>query len=294
MNKRTVNISSLVLLLSLLSFLLEITMYYFIPNRVITILAASVISITLSHFFLETSMEYNSCFLHGSFMTITAVAFTVIVYLLQPNRWITYDYSMLALVLLNWIIPFGYCFFRDFFDRGPRFANYTFFFHGMSVVFLVIYFAALIKQLFITPVQPPYEELTFGAHNFVPFMASGEYLETTLNADKTIQPMITYLLEMIAFFVPFGFYAKVYTRRFSFFIRLIVYAGFPFILEFLQSITGIGRAHIDDYSLAVIGTLLGILIYTLVYKISYHFHKRDFLEDRTITKSLLFHFGGNL
>lgn len=294
MNKRAVNISSLVLLLSLLSFLLEVTMYYFIPNRAITVFVASVLSIGLSHFFLETSMEYNSCFLHGSFMTITAVAFTVIVYLLQPNPWITYDYSMLVLVLLNWLIPFVYCFFRDFFDRGPRFANYTFFFHGMSVVFLVIYFIALIKQLFVTPMQPPYKELAFGAHNFVPFMASGEYLENALENGENIRPMLLYLTEMVMLFIPFGFYAKVYTRKQPFFIRLFTALFVPFAFEMVQYLTGIGRAHIDDYALAMIGTLIGFLLYGVVFRFSYQFHKRDFLEDRTITKSLLFHFGGSL
>lgn len=156
MNKRSVNISSLVILLSLLSFLFEMCLYYFIPQHLITVAVAAIISLGLAHFFLESSLNYDYCFLHASFMTITSTAFTIIVYLMQPNVWIAYDYSLIALIIVNWFIPFGYCFIRDFCDRGPRFAEYLFFFYGMSILFLIIYAIALVKLLFVTPLLPPY------------------------------------------------------------------------------------------------------------------------------------------
>ena len=117
MNKRSVNISSLVILLSLLSFLFEMCLYYFIPQHVITVIVAGIFAIGLSHFFLESSLNYDYCFLHGAFMTITSTAFTIIVYLMQPNTWITYDYSMIALIIVNCFIQFAYSFIRDFCDR---------------------------------------------------------------------------------------------------------------------------------------------------------------------------------
>ena len=161
MNKRSVNISSLVILLSLLSFLFEMCLYYFIPQHLITVAVAAIISLGLAHFFLESSLNYDYCFLHASFMTITSTAFTIIVYLMQPNVWIAYDYSLIALIIVNWFIPFGYCFIRDFCDRGPRFAEYLFFFYGMSILFLIIYAIALVKLLFVTPLLPPYETMDF-------------------------------------------------------------------------------------------------------------------------------------
>ncbi|MCI8378365.1 MAG: hypothetical protein HFH72_07575 [Lachnospiraceae bacterium] len=294
MNKRAVNISSLVILLALLSLILEICLYYFIPQHFITVIVAAVISLGLTHFFLETSLDYDYCFLHAALMTIASLAFCMVVYLIQPNAWISYDYSLLALIVVNWLIPFAYCFMRDFSDRGPRFSDYLFFFHGMSVLFLAVYCIAIVKQLFITPFLPPFDSPAFGAHNFVPFMATGNYLERTISAGGDISSMIIYIIEMVVLAIPFGFYAKVYCRSFPFLGRLFIYLIVPFLLEGIQYLTGIGRADIDDYSLAMIGTVIGVVIYQLVYYISYETHKRDFLEDRTVAKSLLFHFGGNI
>ena len=64
MNKRSVNISSLVILLSLLSFLFEMCLYYFIPQHLITVAVAAIISLGLAHFFLESSLNYDYCFLN--------------------------------------------------------------------------------------------------------------------------------------------------------------------------------------------------------------------------------------
>lgn len=290
MNKRAVNISSLVILLALLSLISEICLYYFIPQHIVSVIAAAAISLALTHFFLESSLDYDYCFLHAALMTITSLAFCIVVSLMQPNQWISYDYSLLALVIVNWFVPFAYCFIRDFFDRGPRFADYLFFFHGMSILFLLVYLFAVIKQLFVTPLLPPYEVLSFGAHNFVPFMATGSYVESAISTGQDLGRIISYIAELIMLAIPFGFYAKVYCRKLPLFGRLAVYLLVPFLIELLQYATGIGRADIDDYALAIIGTIIGIIIYHVIYYVSYETHKRDFLEDRTVTKSLLFHF----
>lgn len=292
MNKRSVNISSLVILLSLLSFLFEMCLYYFIPQHLITVAVAAIISLGLAHFFLESSLNYDYCFLHASFMTITSTAFTIIVYLMQPNVWIAYDYSLIALIIVNWFIPFGYCFIRDFCDRGPRFAEYLFFFYGMSILFLIIYAIALVKLLFVTPLLPPYETMDFGAHNFIPFMATGNYIEDALSHHASITKMSTYILEMIVLGIPAGFYIRVFLRNQSITPRIFTYLFLPFLLEFIQFLTGIGRADIDDYTFYLIGILVGIAIYYIVYRISYEVHKRDFLEDRTVVKKL-WHFQDN-
>lgn len=294
MNKRAVNISSLVLLLALLSFILEVCIYYFIPQHYITVIVAAVVSLALCQFFLETSMEYNSCLLHTATMTIASLAFCVVVYMMQPNQWIQYDYWMLVLIFVNWAVPFIFCFIRDFVDRGPRFAGYLIFFHGMSAVFAVIYAVAIAKQYFITPLLPPYDRLDFGAHNFIPFMATGTYIENAISVGIDLTPMIVYIVEIILMFIPFGFYARIYCRHLPVVLRTLLYLAVPALIEMLQYILQIGRGDIDDFALAFIGTLIGIAIYHIVYSVSFEYHKRDFLEDRTVTKKLLFHFDGHI
>lgn len=290
MGKRAVSVSSLVILLALLSFIMEVCIYYFVPQHIVAVLVAMVVSVVLSHYFLEMTLDYDSCFLFASFMTISSAAFCIIVYLLQPNPWITFDYFLLVLVLVNWLFPFVYCFLRDFADRGPRFDGYIFFFHAMSAVFAVVYGLAVMKQFFVTPIEPPYEAVAMGAHSFVPFMSTGTYIELVLNQGKSLTTILAYILEVIVFAIPFGFYARVYTRFFSRGIRLLTYILVPFLVELLQILTGRGRGDIDDFALAMIGTLIGIAIYHLVYAACDEVNKRDFLEDRTVNKSLLFHF----
>ena len=63
-------------------------------------------------------------------MVITSLAFGIIVYIIQPNQWIIYDYSIVVLILANWLIPFIYCCIRDLFDRGPRFDDFNLFSTG--------------------------------------------------------------------------------------------------------------------------------------------------------------------
>lgn len=289
MNKRSVSISSLIILLSLLSFIFEVCLYYFIKEHFVTVLAAIAISLALTHYFLEKTMDYDSCFLQSAFVTICSAGFVVVIYLLQPNPWMEYDYWALVMVLVNWLVPFIYCFLRDFCDHGPRFGGYLFFFYGMSAVFGVIYVLMLVKQQFLTPLVPPYDVMEFGAHNFVPFMATGHYFESALNSGKNIFSMILYIIEMVAFGIPYGFYARAFTREFPLLLRLLIYLCGPFFIEVIQAVSGIGRGDIDDFAFGVVGLIIGVIIFRIVDHVSQYANKRDYLEDRTIVKNLLFH-----
>ena len=121
MNKRTVNISSLVLLLSLLSLITTMCLYYLVPMHYVSVIFAGVASVLLAHFFLESSLNYDYNFLHAASMTVSTLVFAIAIYVIQPNEWICFDFWLPCLVLANWIIPFLYCTLRDLFDRGPRF-----------------------------------------------------------------------------------------------------------------------------------------------------------------------------
>lgn len=282
MNVRTVNISSLVILLSLISLICEGFIYYFIPQHIWAIIFAIFCSLLLSHFFLETAFRYTYNVLHSAFMTIGTMIYAVIIYLIQPNQWISYDFSMVVLVLVNWLIPFLYCTLRDLCDPGPRFDGYHRYFHHMSIVLLLIYAFALIKQYYLTPIIPPYESLAFGAQNFVPYMATGSYLEEIIRMGQSPTSILCFLAEMIILFIPFGFYMRAYSGKWPFILRLFCYLAFPLILEISQYLFGIGRGHIDDYVSALIGTLIGILIYHAINSIFRIVAGRSFATERTI------------
>ena len=149
MNARTVNISSLVILLALLSLICEGFLYYFLPSPIWSIVFAVLVSLALSHFFLESSFSYSYNVLHAAFMTIGAFIYAVIVYCIQPNPWLHYSFYLVLLVLVNWLTPFLYCSIRDLYDTTPHFEGYRRFFIQMSIVLLVCYILALIKQYYI-------------------------------------------------------------------------------------------------------------------------------------------------
>ena len=83
MNKRTVNISSLVLLLSLLSLITTMCLYYLVPMHYVSVIFAGVASVLLAHFFLESSLNYDYNFLHAASMTVSTLVFAIAIYVIQ-------------------------------------------------------------------------------------------------------------------------------------------------------------------------------------------------------------------
>ncbi|MCH5267892.1 MAG: VanZ family protein [Lachnospiraceae bacterium] len=280
MNARTVNISSLVILLALLSLICEGFLYYFLPLQALTVVFAVMVSLILSHFFLETSLSYAYNAVYAAFMTIGTFIFSVIVYYIQPNQWLQYDFILVFIVLANWLTPFLYCTFRDLHDISPRFSGYNKFFRQMSILLLLCYIFALAKQYYLTPIVPPYQEGSFGAQNFVPFMATGSYLEEALRKNTTLFPLFCYILEMIFLYIPFGYYVSAYMKKIFFPVRLFLYLAYPAIMEMSQYIFGRGRAHIDDYTLALFGILIGSLIFHATCGIFRMVADREFLSPR--------------
>lgn len=280
MNKRAVNISSLVILLSLLSFIAEVCVYYFIPYHWISVAFAGITSLAISHFCLESSLDYDYSFIHASFMVISSLAFAAIIYIIQPNQWIQYDFSMVFLVLVNWLVPFFYSCLRDLFDRGPRFDGYHSFFRRMSSLFIVVFLFTIIKQYFLTPIVPPYEEMPFGAHNFVPFMATATYIETALRNDLSLLPLFAYVAEIICMGIPIGFFCRIYCNKLMLFFRLVIYFAIPIFLEILQDAAGLGRGDIDDVALSLMGILIGVILFHIMNGVYQSVSNRDFMMSR--------------
>lgn len=280
MNKRTVNIVSLAILLSLICIILEMCLYYFIPEHFITVIFASVASLFLSHFFLETSLNYDYNFIHSAFMVISSILFGAGVYVIQPNQWLKYDFWLVILVLMNWLIPFIYCSIRDLFDKGPRFDGYHVFFRRMSILFLTVYLLVILKQYFITPIVPPYPDAPFGAHNFIPFMSTGSYIETALKEGTNLFTLFAYIVEMVCMGIPFGYFFRTYCRKVPCVLRIFMYIAFPLILEGIQYKTGLGRASIDDYVMTLIGIVIGLVIFHLMNSLYQAMASRDFMIER--------------
>lgn len=225
-------------------------------------------------------LSYSYNVLHAAFMTIGAFIYAVIVYCIQPNPWLHYSFYLVLLVLVNWLTPFLYCSIRDLYDTTPHFEGYRRFFIQMSIVLLVCYILALIKQYYITPIVPPYKEPAFGAQNFVPFMATGNYLESALRNGSDLFPLICYLAEAVCLYIPFGYYICAYFLKWNYIFRLFLYLAFPAAMEISQAVSGLGRGQIDDYTLALLGILIGTLLFHAMNGIFRSFAGRSILFPR--------------
>lgn len=285
MNNRAVNISSLVILLSLVSFIAEACLYYLVNYHWISIVFAVIFSVGLSHFCLESSLNYGYSFLHAAFMVTITFIFSTVIYLIQPNQWIHYDFSMVVLVLVNWLVPFLYSNIRDMLDRGPRFDGFHLFFRRMSILFIVFFLFVLIKQYFLTPITPPYQELPFGAHNFIPMMTTASYIEFALKSHVSLAPLFCYIGEMVAIGIPIGFLVRIYGARLPFVLRLLIYVGIPVILELLQDRAGRGWGDIDDVTMSLFGILIGVILFYLLNGLSQSVSNREYMMSRSQTSN---------
>lgn len=284
MNVRSVNISSLVILMALLSFILEGFLYYFLYHPGWVLLLAAIVSLVLSHFFLETSFSYQYCFLYAAFMVISTLIYSIIIYCIQPNKLLPYGPALGWLVAINWLVPFLYCMIRDINDKGPRFDRFRLYLIRMTILYAIPYVVILLQKYFLHPIEPPYQKMPFGAQNFIPFMATGTYVETALAEGTNLTPLIQYMLIITALFIPYGFFFRVYMEKMFYPLRLLCYISFPLIMELSQYVIGIGRGHIDDFALALFGTCIGTLFYHLMNGIYHFWAGRDFAKDRTQIK----------
>ena len=110
MNKRTVNISSLVLLLSLLSLITTMCLYYLVPMHYVSVIFAGVASVLLAHFFLESSLNYDYNFLHAASMTVSTLVFAIAIYVLISGSHVLYLQTGL---FLSFIARFVTCLTED-------------------------------------------------------------------------------------------------------------------------------------------------------------------------------------
>lgn len=286
MKKKTVSISSLIVLLSLISLILEICIYYFVPQHWAAVAAAVIFSLGVTHFSLESSYDFKYSFVHCCFMVVGSFAFAAVIYIIH-SRWISYDFSMVALVLVNWLTPFIYSAVRDFNDHGPKYDNYILFFHECSILFGAVYLFVIIKQFFITPIAPPFSVKGFGAHDFVPYMSTGEYFENALKAGQPVTDEVRFLAELVFIGLPAGFYIAFYLKEMLLVPRIILYVLFPVLLEVIQFGYGFGTASIDDVFTMLAGELLGIIIYHIVDGIYHCSTKRHFMESRDTINGFL-------
>ena len=93
-------------------------------------------------------------------------------------------------------------------------------------------------------------------------------------------PLICYLAEAVCLYIPFGYYICAYFLKCNYIFRLFLYLAFPAAMEISQAVSGLGRGQIDDYTLALLGILIGTLLFHAMNGIFRSFAGRSILSPR--------------
>lgn len=106
---------------------------------------------------------------------------------------------------------------------------------------------------------------SFRSVNIIPFASIQQYI----NVDNGIRVK---LVDMniwgnILMFVPLGIYSMIFAKKKTIARNLAIVAAASLFIEIIQYVFALGSSDIDDLILNTAGGLIGIIIYTLLYKI---------------------------
>lgn len=278
MNRRSIKIHTLVVILSIILVALEYGCYYFLNLVYPSVLMAVVLNLLLCHIFLENSLTYLSSFLQSLITVLLSAGLTAFIYMNQTGNLLVYRSGLIYIILLNWVIPLLYCILRDFTDHGPRFVNFRSFFWRTSILFAVMYVIEFVIHFFIVPLQFP-EGLSSVGHTMIPFMSTAAYIEDCIYLGQSISVLLLYVLKCFLFFLPLGLYASILLKEANKWILVLLTFVLPLGAEAIRYLRT-STFSIDAYLYCFFGFLLGIVFYQILNLISNHCLNNDFLAER--------------
>ncbi len=288
MNRRSIKVQSFIIFTSIITTGLEFGCYYFL-NALYAGLAISILlNLILSHFFLETSLTYLSCFIQSIITVLLSTAATIFIYIYQTGNLLIYDKNLPFLILLNWFTPLLYSIIRNFTDHGPRFVAFRSYFWKTSILFSGYYIFFFVSHYFIIGTGFPTGE-SIVSNPLIPFLSTATYIEDCVYLGQPLLVLLLYVFKTILIFAPIGFYTSILLKEASRKIILILTFLLPLAPE-LVSFFQTNVFSIDAYLYNLIGFLLGMLIYQLLNSISHHCLNTDFLADRNKYSFFNFYF----
>lgn len=282
MQKRThMQISSLIVFLSILTILMQFMAYYFFISTYLIIGLAILITILCTHILLEQSLTYESIFIYSLLIIFISVIIAVFIFFGRDQYFVPYTDVLLWIIMVNWFLPTLHCYIRNMSDYGTRIENFNPFYRNNSIIFLLFYFGIIIYGSFAPDAFPwAYRALPEDA-NFAPFLSVATQIEDYLNHMIPVSDVIWYLISRILAFFPYGFYCILLFRRRSRALRFLTLFFVPVILEFFQYIFIPIRCDIDDVLYALIGGMLGALWFHLNNVIYHAISGKNFLSKES-------------
>lgn len=270
--------SSLLVMLSLFTILIQFAAYYFFNYNIAIWGIACVVSIICCHILLCQTITYHICFDY-SFLTMFMSLIIIILTYFGNNQDFSYSGTMLGIAFINWLIPMLHCFFRYMLDYGTTVDDFNSFYRDSSIVFFIFYIGILIYGSFTPDVFGwAYKAIPDNAV-FVPFKIITLQVKHYLDGSVPFINIIIYLASRILIYLPYGFIIMLVLRRKSRLSKGLSVFILPFLIETVQYFTIPVRCDIDDLIYAVISSLLGFLAFMLINAIYRAFSGRNFLMN---------------
>jgi glycopeptide antibiotics resistance protein len=199
-------------------------------------------------------------------------------YLGEGGSFLPYTGGMLGIIIINWLIPCIHCFLRNMLDYGTRFEDYRTFYRNDSLLFFIIYIGIILYGSFVPTAFPQAYTGSLNYANFIPFEAITLQIEDYLYGLLPLGNIILYLACRIFLYIPYGYQMNFLLRKHRKPIRLAALLVLPLLIEIFQYIIIPGRFDIDDIIYALIGGILGSLLFCLCNLIVRAVTGRDFLS----------------
>lgn len=271
--------SSLIAILSIITILIQYVAYYFFASHILILLISCIILFVSTQMLLEHSISYETSFVYMGLITFIGLIITILSFSSRGNSLLPYSGTMIAMLAINWMIPVIHCFLRNMLDYGTRIEGYLTFNLSTGIVFNLFYLGLIFYGCFTTKGFPWTYITVLDNVNFTPLMSISILIEDFLMDNATLKEILIYLANRIILFVPYGYYVTMLLRRYNRPSKIIAIFIFPVILETLQFFTHRGICDIDDIIFALLGGLLGNILYHLINILYRIISGTDFLED---------------
>ena len=283
-----IHVSSLIVVLSILTIIVEFTAYYFLSSIYPVLGISAVLLIVCSHILLEQSATYEIIFIYTLSNIFISTLITILTYYsADHSSFITYSTTFHGIILINWLIPTIHCFIRYMVGYSLRITNYPSYHLKNSIIFILCYLGLLIYINFAEGSFPSFYPAVIWSEsvNITPFLTLSLEIEDYLYGIIPLSYIFIYLASRILILIPYGYYITLITKNRSRVLRFILFLLLPAGIEVLQFFFYPSRSDIDDLIYGLIGGIIGSLFFYLISITFRNISGKDFLERESIYSS---------
>lgn len=271
-------ISSMIVFLSIISILVQFIVYYFLASTYMVLGVSCLIVIICTHILLEQTLTFEACSIYTILILFISIIITLLTYFGAGDSFIPFTNTLFAIIVVNWLVPTVHCFIRNMFDHSSRIEKFHSFYRNVSIVFLLFYIAILLYGSLAKDAFPWAYRMKTNGQNFTPFWTIATQIENYINKMIPLNDIIIYLLSRTLIYIPYGFYGVLALRNSSKPIRFMFLLFLPSVIKLIQYFFIPSRCDIDDIIYAYIGGIIGVFLFYLINAVYRGVSGKNFLS----------------